>query len=159
MLPAIWKAEEENHRKSVGWMWPNVWICFAWLSIVGCCDHSNGILCPIKGGICLDSFTKVNLFLGRRIIYFSVVTVTVWMAKGSGPGFPQGQEIALFSPYRPFLGPILLPREWLPGSQSAQVWSLLTCNLVPTLWMHGGTRSFPHALWRGAYCSAGTGTY
>jgi hypothetical protein len=33
------------------------------------CDHSNGILSPIKGGICIDSVTKVNLFLGRRIIY------------------------------------------------------------------------------------------
>ena len=77
MLPAIWKAAEEDHR-SAGWMWPFVWICFAWLRIVGCCDHINGILGPIKGGICLDSFTKVNLFLGRRIVYFSIVT-RLWL--------------------------------------------------------------------------------
>jgi hypothetical protein len=102
-------------------MCPFVWICFAWLGIVGCCDHSNGILGPIKGGLCLDSFTKVNLFLGRRIIYFSVVTrLRFGWLKDQGP-VSRRVEIALFVAYRPFVGPIKPPREWLPGSQSAQV--------------------------------------
>ena len=108
MLPAIWKAEEEEDHRSAGWKWPFMWICFLWLRIVGCCDHSNGILGPIKGGICLDSVIKVNLFSGRRIIYFSVVTRLRF-------GWLRDQGPALFSAYQPFLGPIQPPREWLTG--------------------------------------------